>query len=242
VLGIAAPGVLTVVLVANGRLGAARAEQHQIAAIVGMYGAEVAASLRACPYPLAAVAVVTLALLPVLTLVAGWDVLSRDWSSGRLRFEATRAPRWALLVGRSAGVWLSLTLLIALTHVPVWLALLTRSSATDAHAIVRWGAVLALVCVVAAIAYSAIVGFVSVWFRSSVYAFVAASFVLLLASVATREHVLPGGLSSWILPLSDEGVLLSMGRPGVVTGVQIVTWSAVLLCVSACAFARRPVC
>ena len=201
------------------------------------------AALADWPAPqLAVYWLLALYLLPPFAVLVAADQSASDLARGTLRFQALRASRATLFLGRFAGqcaVQLGLVI-VTLGSVLVALAMQSPERLPDALAVVP-AVVLALF--VSLLPFVALMALCSTLARSprqatlfAVIGWVAVSILIGLARdafgpQAAFEHVLPGSESSILRTLSGEAVLSRIGPPLVQT--------AVLLALGLLVFRRR---
>ncbi len=137
-------------------------------ALSQLYPAEVAHYLSFAPPILLVLFKATLVLIPLLTLLIGFDQISGDMQARTFRYLAIRARRASIIVGKALAIWAVVSALILLLHVFVWGVCLFQKEASVVTTL-SWGA--------------------RFWAFSSVYS-VAYVGVTALASSLTRRPVL----------------------------------------------------
>ena len=190
-------------------------EQARVAAasVMGMarvYGRDTAHELAAHPAPLVAITILSMVLIPLIALAAGFDTIAADRERGSLRLFLTRTSCISLVAGRLAGLWLGAAALILIAHLVVWGALVWGG--VPLAQIAGSGTRLFVACALSALPYAALTVLVSAIPGPTSRALLIGMAVLTVMWLVRAVGVLPDRLATLLLPAAQDATLLA-ARP-----------------------------
>lgn len=181
----------------------------------------------------------TLLFLPLLVLMVGFDQVSGELQHRTIRYLTGRAHRGSLVFGKAIGIWLVVSLMIAVLHLTVWGFLLFRGAAGVGETF-SWGLRLAAFCMVYAWAYAGITALFSSIFRTPAVSLFVGAGILFAMSITRLVLSLFDSTrnATWLFPPTYEDLLVHPDPLRVAGGLGLlVLWG--LLCTLAAAEVLR---
>ena len=207
-----------------------------------MYDADIGRSLADAPYALWMMLMVTLALAPLLVALLGFDAISGDLQHRTVRYWSIRARRASYVVGKFAGLWLSVLLVMAVMSAIVWGAIIAVGH-QPVGPVLTWGLRFFGVFAPISAAWCGVATLVASQFRSPMLALLAvcaATFALWVVRVVAGveridalAYVYPNAYDRWLV--SPRPGDLAIGLAGTLLIAVLTTTAAAL------AFSRRDV-
>lgn len=198
-----------------------------------LYSEETAAYLVECPSVLLSLFRGTLLAIPLLTLLAGFDLVAGETQHRTMRYFVNRASRPAVVAGKALGLWLMVSAMLALLHVVVWGIAVGKGEGT-VQQMLSWGGRWLLLSTACAACYAGITTLISSLFRTppvALFVGVAALMTLgvvgLISSVSGAEifqYLLPGRYDSLMMSHNATMVLSAVG--GLLAWAALTTWTA----------------
>jgi hypothetical protein len=211
------------------------------AALVKIYDREIARALLDCPPILVVVAVATFFFQPLFVLVAGSDRLGAEIESGSIRYWAVRVPRSGIVLGKTLGLWLIVSLVTLGVQAAITIVAVIDAP-KDWLATLGWAAQIMVFSCISAVVYASLCTLLGVVLsrpRLVLALGLAAVFVLRVTRTLLREHesrlasLFPGSLDQLFLTAGGATKLLGVG--------VVVLWSCALLLGAKLIFERRAV-
>jgi ABC-type transport system involved in multi-copper enzyme maturation permease subunit len=181
----------------------------KLEALKQTYPEATASYLVDCPSVLLLLFKGTLLAIPLLTLLAGFDSVSGETQHRTLRYFAARAGRPSLVLGKTLGIWATVSGMLLLLHLAVWMIALIHKDGTVAQ-LAAWGPKLWLLSLACAACYAGITTLFSALFRTPA--------VALFVGVAALAGM---GVLGLIFGFLDEAEKLSYLLPGKYDGLLI---------------------
>jgi ABC-type transport system involved in multi-copper enzyme maturation permease subunit len=229
------PGAATDPSVATAAL---RAMQEEF--FTRLYGAEVAHFLADVPYALWMMLMATLAGVPLLVALLGFDGISAEVAQRTVRFWVVRSRRESYVVGKLVGLWVAVLAVTLTTNVIVWGAVAAVGRLPLAH-VVFWGLRLYAVVVPVSFAWCAIATLVGAQFRAPMLALLsicATTFGLWVVRVVAGFKQIDA--IAYVDPNAFEGLLVSPHPRDVALGVAgLVALAAAAAAAAAWTFDRK---
>lgn len=174
-----------------------------------IYSADIAHYLAGAPPILLALFKGVLVLIPLMTLLVGFEQVSGERQFNTLRYYAVRATRSSLVVGKALSIWAIVSMLTGVLGLLVAVAAIARSEATAIDAI-TWGGRFWLAWAVVIASYSGLtvlastvarrpvislfiglVGFFSLWLGKTLCE--------AFRSLHSIAYAFPGTYDSWLV-------------------------------------------
>lgn len=216
-------------------------QRAHTAAVVKIYDRDIARALIDCPPILVVVAVATFFFQPLFVLLAGSDRLAADIDSGSIRYWTVRAPRSGIVLGKSLGLWLVVSLLTLGVQAAITIVAVIDAPKEWA-ATLGWASQIMVFSCITAVVYVCLCTLLGVLLsrpRLVLALGLAMVFVLRVARTLLRERdsalalLFPGSLDQLFLTTGGATKLLGLG--------VVAAWSCVLLVGANLAFERRAV-
>lgn len=203
--------------------------EAKLEALKQAYPEATASYLADCPSVLLLLFRGTLLAIPLLTLLAGFDSVSGETQHRTMRYFAARAGRPSIVLGKTLGIWATVSGMLLILHLAVWVIALMHKDGTIGQ-LASWGPRLWFLSLACAACYAGITTLFSALFRTPAVAlFVGVAALagmgvlgLILSFLDNVEQL------TYILPGKYDGLLMSH-EPAKVLGAvgALLAWAAV---------------
>jgi ABC-type transport system involved in multi-copper enzyme maturation permease subunit len=205
-----------------------------------MYGPETGAFMAPLPYVLWMMCMATLALVPLLAALLGFDGVSAELQHRTVRYWVVRARRSAYIAGKFAGLWIAVLLVTLAMNAIVWGAAVGVGH-VPIDRVAAWGPALFALVVPISAAWCGIATLVGSQFRLPFLALLsicAATFGLWFVRVVAAFKGVPA--AAYVYPNAYDHLLLSPRPADVALGASgVVLIAALTIAAAAVAFERR---
>lgn len=188
----------------------ARVAAASVMSMARIYGRDTAHDLASHPAPLVAISILSMVLIPLMVLAAGFDTIAADRERGSLRHFLTRTSCVSLVAGRVAGLWAGAAALILVAHIVVWGALVVGG--VPLAQIAGSGSRLFVACALSALPYAALTVLVSAIPGPPSRALLIGMAALTVMWLVRAVGVLPDRVATLLLPATQDATLLA-ARP-----------------------------
>jgi hypothetical protein len=193
--------------------------------------------LANCPPVLYVLFQGTLAFLPLLIILVGFDQIAGDVQYRSIRYVVGRVHREAIVIGKALGIWAVISVMTLVLHAVVWIAMLTQHDYGAADTL-SWGLRLWVFSICFGGAYVGLLNLVSSWFKQPMLALLTAigvGFCMFLARVILEavgaDPSRAGALyAAWIFPGHYEVLLVSPDPLRAIGGCALaIAWGGLLV-------------
>ncbi|MCU0655974.1 MAG: ABC transporter permease [Polyangiaceae bacterium] len=201
----------------------------KLSALKEVYQEATAQYLVDCPTVLLFLFRGTLLAIPLLTLLAGFDSISGETQHRTLRYFAARAERSSIVLGKTLGLWVTISGLVLLLHLAVWVLSLINDDGTAAQ-IASWGPRLWALSLACAACYAGITALFSALFRTPAVAlFVGVAALAAMGVLGLILNFMEGaGQLAYLLPSKYDSLLLSHEPTRVLGAIgALLAWTTV---------------
>ena len=204
----------------------------------------IASYLADAPAALYLLLAMTQLLLPLLSLVIGFDQIAGDVQHRSIRYLVGRAKRASLVIGKGLGIWAVVAIMTFVTHAVVWAMLLFQHEYSAGDTL-SWGIRFLAFCIASAGAQVGLASLVSSWFKAPILSlFIGLGIVFGL--FVGRAIVLAIGDSAefarWVFPATYETFMV---KPEALTALggcaAAVAWGAIMVALSTVIVQRKDV-
>lgn len=174
----------------------------------------------------------TLAFLPLLIILIGFDQIAGDVQYRSIRYFVGRAHRESIVAGKALGTWAVIAVMTLVLNLVVWIAMLIQHEYGVVDTL-SWGVRLWLYSICFGAAYVGLLNFVSSWFKQPMLALLTAvglGFCMWLARVILEAVAGNALYGAWVFPGHYEVLLVSPDPLRAVGGCALaIAWGGVLV-------------
>lgn len=195
-----------------------------------LYGDEIGQALSSVPLTLLSLLPLTIWIAPFLISMIGFDTLAGELQFKTIRYWATRVERWSLVIGKTIGLWIVVSLMTLVTHVAVWSYVVYNGNAAFLTT-VGWGALLWSATLPLSLPWCALAIGTSAQTRSPALSFIAIQGVFFGIWLGQHwlKYIYPNNYDVFVLSPRLDQMLLGLGAcllyTGVVTGLTCAAFA-----------------
>lgn len=198
-----------------------------------LYPEQTAQYLADCPTVLLFLLKGTCLALPLLTLLVGFDLVAGETQHRTMRYMVGRGERASIVIGKALGVWMVVSLMVAVMHTTVWV-LVALDPSEQASKVLSWGLRFWFFSIMYGIAYTGLTTLVSSLVRTPAVALFAGIGVIMTMGVTGLVLAAKGfDKALFAFPSAYQDWLVSHNPTNVIGAVgALFAWGAICLIVS----------
>jgi len=204
----------------------------------------IASYLADSPAALYLLLAMTQLLLPLLSIVIGFDQIAGDVQHRSIRYLVGRAKRSSLVIGKGIGIWAVVAIMTLVTHAVAWIMMLFQHD-YGAGETLSWGLRFLAFCVASAGAQVGLASLVSSWFKVpilSLFIGLGVGFGLFVARAIVLAIGDSAEFARWIFPSTYETFMV---KPDALTALggcaASIAWGAIMVTLATVIVQRKDV-